>query len=399
MDVPDPVSLPTRILMGPGPSDVPPSVLAALGAPTVGHLDPAFLRVADQVRAMLRAVFGTGNGLTLPMSGTGSSGMETCFVNLLEPGDRVLVCKNGVFGTRMADVAPRCGAEVTLAEAPWGRAVDPDDVKRAAGGKAHKLLCVVHAETSTGVLQDLRPFRALADDMGALLLVDTVTSLGGVPVDVDALGMDAVYSGTQKCLSCPPGLSPVTFSDRARAVLDAREHAVQSWYLDLRMIARYWGEERVYHHTAPVNMIYALHEALRLVLAEGLEARHARHRIHAAALRAGLTAMGLTLPVPEAERLDPLTLVRIPDGADDATTRRLLLERYGLEIGGGLGDFKGNAWRIGLMGAACTRRNVVLCLTALADALRAQGVAPGADAVAAAGEVWAAAGDPSGAAS
>jgi alanine-glyoxylate transaminase / serine-glyoxylate transaminase / serine-pyruvate transaminase len=388
MPIPPPVQPPARVLMGPGPSDVAPSVLAALGAPTVGHLDPAFLEVADQTRAMLRQVFETEHELTLPMSGTGSSGMETCFVNLLEPGDRVLVCQNGVFGTRMADVAARCGAEVTLAKAPWGRAMDPSDVKHAAGGKAHKLLCVVHAETSTGVLQDLSSFRELADSMGALLLVDAVTSLGGVPVQVDARGIDAAYSGTQKCLSCPPGLSPVTFSERARAVLDARTRPVQSWYLDLRMIARYWGEERVYHHTAPVNMIYALHEALRLVLEEGHEARYARHRTGAAALRAGLVAMGLTLPVPEGERLDPLTLVRIPDGADDATTRRWLLAHHGLEIGGGLGDFKGKAWRIGLMGTACTRRNVTLCLAALTEALRAQGVRVAGDALAAAADVW-----------
>jgi alanine-glyoxylate transaminase / serine-glyoxylate transaminase / serine-pyruvate transaminase len=388
MSIPLPVRPPARVLMGPGPSDVAPSVLAALGAPTVGHLDPAFLEVADQTRAMLRKVFETGHELTLPMSGTGSSGMETCFVNLLEPGDRVLVCQNGVFGTRMADVAARCGAEVTLANAPWGRAMDPCDVKRAAGGTAHKLLCVVHAETSTGVLQDLSGFRELADSMGALLLVDAVTSLGGVPVQVDGRGVDASYSGTQKCLSCPPGLSPVTFSERARGVLDARTRPVQSWYLDLRMIARYWGEERVYHHTAPVNMIYALHEALRLVLEEGLEARYARHRTNAAALRAGLVAMGLTLPVPEGERLDPLTLVRIPDGADDATTRRWLLTHHGLEIGGGLGDFKGKAWRIGLMGTACTRRNVTLCLAALTEALRAQGVRAAGDALAAAADVW-----------
>ncbi|MFW6051176.1 MAG: pyridoxal-phosphate-dependent aminotransferase family protein [Myxococcota bacterium] len=375
MDAPAPVSPPSRVLMGPGPSDVAPSVLRALAAPTIGHLDPAFLQIMDEVRAMLRRVFGTDHEMTLPMSGTGSSGMETCFANLVEPGDRVLVCKNGVFGTRMQEVARRCGAEVTVAEAPWGRAMDPDDVRRAAGGRAHKLLCVVHAETSTGVLQDLSDFRELAYGMGAMLLADAVTSLGGVPVEVDARGLDAVYAGTQKCLSCPPGLAPVTFSDRAVDALHARPVPVPSWYLDLTLIARYWGEERVYHHTAPVNMIYALHEALRRVLNEGLEARHARHRRHAAALRAGLVAMGLELPVPEAERLDPLTLVRIPDGADDRVTRRLLLERHGLEIGGGLGELAGRTWRIGLMGESCTWRNVTLCLAALAEALRAQGVA------------------------
>ncbi|MFW5926090.1 MAG: pyridoxal-phosphate-dependent aminotransferase family protein [Myxococcota bacterium] len=389
METPAPISPPSRVLMGPGPSDVAPAVLRALSAPTIGHLDPAFLDVMDEVRGMLRQVFGTDHELTLPMSGTGSSGMEACFANLIAPGDRVLVCVNGVFGGRMTDVARRCGAEVTVAEAPWGRAMDPDDVRRAAAGHSYKLLCLVHAETSTGVLQDLSPFRGLAYELGAMLLVDAVTSLGGVPVNVDTHGLDAVYSGTQKCLSCPPGLAPLTLSDRALDALRSHPGPVQSWYLDLTMITRYWSEERVYHHTAPVNMIYALHEALRAVLEESLEARFARHRTNAAALRAGLAAMGLELPVPPAERLDPLTLVRIPEGADDATTRRMLLDRYGLEIGGGLGDFKGKAWRIGLMGTSCTRRNVVLCLTALADVLRAQGVRVADDPVAAANGAWA----------
>lgn len=383
-----PVSPPDRVLLGPGPSDVPPSVLRALGSPTVGHLDPAFLRIADEVKTMLRQVFGTDHELTLPMSGTGSSGMETCLVNLVEPGDRVLVCVNGVFGTRMAEVARRCGAEVTVAQAPWGRAMDPGDVERAAGGRAHKLLCVVHAETSTGVLQDLSPFVELAYGMGAMLMVDAVTSLGGVPVDVDTHGIDAAYSGTQKCLSCPPGLSPVTLSKRACDALGSRSRPVQSWYLDLGMIARYWGEERVYHHTAPVNMIYALHEALRLVLEEGLEARFDRHRRGAAALRAGLVAMGLELPVPEPERLDPLTVVRIPEGADDRLTRRWLLERYGIEIGGGLGELQSKAWRIGLMGASCTRRNVLVGLGALSEVLESQGVSIAGDPLAAAAGAW-----------
>ncbi len=356
--------------MGPGPSDVPASVLAALSRPTIGHLDPVFLGVLDETQAMLRRVFGTDNALTLPMSATGSAGMETCFVNLLEPGDRALICRNGVFGGRMVEVARRCGAEVTIVDAPWGTAVDPDDVTKAARRGAFKVVALVHAETSTGVLQDLSPFRAIADACGALLVVDAVTSLAGVPVDVDRMGIDAIYSGTQKCLSCPPGLSPVSFSNRAYVVLSTRKTPVQSWYLDLNLIGRYFGGERVYHHTAPVNMIFALHEALRLVLEEGLDARFARHREQAAALRDGLERLGLELPVPEPMRLPPLTLVRIPDGVDDRRVRAKLLADHGLEIGGGLGDFKGKAWRIGLMGASATPRHVALCLQALGEALR-----------------------------
>lgn len=358
-----------RVLMGPGPSDVPDEVLHALARPTIGHLDPEFLRILDETQSMLRQVFGTDNPLTLPISATGSAGMETCFVNLVEPGDHVLIGKHGVFGARMAEVARRCGAQVTLVEAPWGRALDPGDVARAAKERPFKVLALVHAETSTGVLQDLSPFRSIADSCGALLLVDAVTSLAGVAVDVDRHGIDAIYSGTQKCLSCPPGLSPVSFSERARDVLANRTTPVQSWYLDLRLIGQYFGGDRVYHHTAPVNMIFALHRALELVLSEGLEARYARHREQADALYAGLESLGLELIVPEEVRLPPLTLVRIPDGVDDAAVRRRLLERHGLEIGGGLGDFKGRAWRIGLMGASATPRHVELCLSALRDVL------------------------------
>ena len=359
----------SRVLMGPGPSDVPGRVLQALSRPTIGHLDPEFLSVLDETQAMLRELFGTDNALTLPMSATGSAGMETCFVNLLERGDRALICRNGVFGGRMAEVARRCGAEVTMIEAPWGAAIDPDQVATAAKGQSFKVLAVVHAETSTGVLQDLSPFRAIADSCGALLLVDAVTSLGGVPVEVDRVGIDAVYSGTQKCLSCPPGLSPVSFSERAQRVIAARKTPVQSWYFDLNLIGRYFGGERVYHHTAPVNMIFALHEALRMALEEGLEARYARHRDQAAALRQGLESLGLELPVDESVRLPPLTLVRIPEGVDDRAVRAKLLADHGLEIGGGLGDFKGRAWRIGLMGASATPRHVELCVGALREAL------------------------------
>lgn len=365
----------TRVLMGPGPSDVPVAVLEALAKPTIGHLDPVFLQTLDETQAMLREVFGTENAVTLPISATGSAGMETCFVNLLEPGDQALICQHGVFGGRMAEVARRCGAEVTLVSTPWGRAVDPDEVARAAKERAFKVLAIVHAETSTGVLQDLTPFRAIADSCGALLLVDAVTSLGGVAVDVDRMGIDAIYSGTQKCLSCPPGLSPVSFSERAWEVLSNRKTPVQSWYFDLNLIGRYFGGERVYHHTAPVNMIFALHQALRLALEEGLDARYGRHRKQARVLSEGLEALGLELLVDESVRLPPLTLVRIPDGVDDGAVRRQLLEDHGLEIGGGLGDFKGKAWRIGLMGASATPRHVELCLHALGTALGSSGSA------------------------
>jgi alanine-glyoxylate transaminase/serine-glyoxylate transaminase/serine-pyruvate transaminase len=365
-----------RVLMGPGPSDVPREVLDALSKPTIGHLDPEFLKILDETQSMLREVFGTQNSLTLPISATGSAGMETCFVNLLEPGDAVLICRHGVFGGRMAEVARRCGAKVTLVDAPWGRAVDPDDVARVAKTQSFKVLALVHAETSTGVLQDLTPFRSIADSCGALLVVDAVTSLAGVPVEVDRHGIDAVYSGTQKCLSCPPGLSPVSFSDRAQQVLSTRDVPVQSWYLDLSLIGQYFGGNRVYHHTAPVNMIFALHEALRLVLREGLEARYARHRAQAQALYEGLESLGLELLVEPEVRLPPLTLVRIPDGVNDAVVRRRLLDEHGLEIGGGLGDFKGKAWRIGLMGASATPRHVELCIRALGEALSAATTSP-----------------------
>ena len=373
MSLPLPLDPPQRVLLGPGPSDVAPAVLRALAKPTVGHLDPAFLAVMDEIRDMLRRVFRTRNELTLAMSGTGSSGMETCFANLIEPGDAVLVGVSGVFGTRMADVASRCGAQVTRVEGEWGRALDPEALRTAAGGREFKLVAVVHAETSTGVLQPIPPVREVADECGALLVVDCVTSLGGHPVELDDWGVDAAYSGTQKCLSCPPGLSPVSLSSRAQEVLAGRSRPVQSWYLDLSMIASYWGAQRAYHHTAPINMLYALHEALRLVLEEGLEARFERHRRNAAALVAGLQAMGLEPRVPADERLAPLTAVAVPDGVDDATARRFLLERYGIEIGGGLGPMAGNTWRIGLMGASSTRRNVTLCLAALRAALEAQG--------------------------
>ena len=294
-------------------------------------------------------------------------------INALEPGDRVLVGVHGVFGQRMAEVAKRAGAEVLAVDSPWGRALDVERMRAAARGQKFKLVCVVHAETSTGALTPLAPFRELADELGALFLVDAVTSLAGLPIEMDQIGIDLIYSGTQKCLSCPPGLAPISLSKRAQETLTARTTAVQSWYLDLSLISRYWGGERLYHHTAPINMLYGLHEALRLALAEGLEARYERHATHSRALAAGLSALGLELPVPVEERLPPLTLVRIPQGVDDARSRRVLLESYGIEIGGGLGAFKGSAWRIGLMGASSSKRHVMLCLSALSDVLRQQG--------------------------
>jgi len=375
-----PLNPPRRILMGPGPSDVDPRVLTAMALPTVGHLDPAFISVMEQVRAMLQAVFGTQNKLTIPMSGTGSAGMEAAMVNLVAPGDRVLVGVNGVFGGRLCAVAERAGGEVVRVEAPWGTALDPDAFRAAAKGRGFKVLALVHAETSTGVLQDLSGFRAVADELGALLLIDAVTSLGGVPVDLDAHGVDAAYSGTQKCLSCPPGLAPLSYSARAVEAVKARTTPPVSWYLDLSLIARYWlcteesgGAARAYHHTAPINMVYGLHEALRIALSEGLEARFARHRRIAAAFVAGLEAMELPLPVAPADRLPQLSLVRVPDGVDEKQVRSELLAEHGLEIGGGLGAFAGKAWRIGLMGSACTEENGRLCLSALRAALGRQG--------------------------
>ncbi|HIG11881.1 MAG: alanine--glyoxylate aminotransferase family protein [bacterium] len=386
--IPAPISPPSRVLLGPGPSDVAPSVLRALGTPTIGHLDPRFLSIMDEISAMQRVLFGTENELCIPMSGTGSAGMETLLVNLLEPGSRALVGVNGVFGTRMAEVARRSGAEVTVAEGEWGRAFTPDDLRRTANGGKFDVVCLVHAETSTGVAQDMKDMRAVADECGALLLLDTVTSLGGMAVKLDAWGVDAAYSGTQKCLSCPPGLAPVTFSPRAIKRLQSRSHPVQSWYLDLNLISSYWGGERAYHHTAPINMLFGLHEALRLALAEGLEARFSRHHQNGRALWAGLAAMGLELPVPRDERLAQLTVVRIPQGVDDDRVRGFLLEEFSLEIGGGLGPLKGQAWRIGLMGAASTRTNVTLVLSALAAALAEQGAAPAHGALAAAAAVY-----------
>jgi len=374
--IPAPLVPSKRLLMGPGPSEVAPSVLRVMSAPTLGHLDPEFLQVMDEISAMLRVVFGTENRLTMPMSGTGSAGMETLFVNLLQAGSRALIGVNGVFGTRMAEVAKRCGAEVVTVNADWGTAFSPSDFAAAAEGQSFDVLALVHAETSTGVAQDLDGFRGVADACGALLLVDCVTSLGGMPVELDRYGVDAAYSGTQKCLSCPPGLAPVSFSARAEAVMAARKTPSQSWYLDLGLIAKYWGGERAYHHTAPINQLYGLHEALRLALEEGLEARYARHTRNGKTLASGLEALGLSLWVQPDDRLAQLTSVRLPEGFDDARGRRYLLDEFGIEVGGGLGPMAGKVWRIGLMGYGSTLPNIELCLTAIRAALNEQGIAP-----------------------
>lgn len=356
-----------RILLGPGPSPVSHRVLRALGAPTLGHLDPQYLTIMDEVCEKLRQVFQTQNPLTFPVSGTGMAGMECIAVNLLEPGDEAIVCVNGVFGTRMKDVMERCGATVHAVEAPWGDVIAPEQI--AAALAAHpraKVVGIVHAETSTGAHQPLDGLADLVRAHGALLVVDAVTSLGGHELRVDAWGIDAIYSGTQKCLSCPPGLSPVSFGPRALARMDSRKTKPQSWYLDVSLLRKYYtggGGGRVYHHTAPINMTYALHEALTIVLEEGLEARVARHAAMHQRLRAGLEQLGLSY-VPK-RSLHSLNCIHIPAGADDAGVRRRLLEDYGIEIGAGLGPMAGKAWRIGLMGHGATIRNVDLVLAAL----------------------------------
>jgi alanine-glyoxylate transaminase/serine-glyoxylate transaminase/serine-pyruvate transaminase len=356
--------------MGPGPSDVHPRVLAALAQPTVGHLDPQFLAILNDVREMLWAVFQTRNPLTLAVSGTGSAGMETCVVNLIEPGDAMLICIAGVFGQRMKDVAQRAGAKVTAIEVPCGQVFTGRQVQEAITRHGpFKVVGIVHAETSTGAAQPIEEISRVVHAAGSLLLVDTVTSLGGMDVNVDGWAVDACYSGTQKCLSCPPGLSPVTFSPAAEQIIATRKTKVQSWYLDMNMVRQYWGTERLYHHTAPINMIYALHEALRLVLEEGLAARWQRHLRCHQMLKTELEAMGIRFLADPAHQLPMLNAVAAPEGVDEAVVRKRLLEEFAIEIGGGLGAFKGKAWRIGLMGESATEQKVRRFVSALRQVL------------------------------
>ncbi len=380
-----PICPPSRTLMGPGPSDVSASILSAMAAPTVGHLDPYFLKIMDEVQDMLRTIFHTTNELTLAVSGTGSSGMEACVVNLLEPGDKIVVCANGVFGGRMADVASRIGAEVVQIDRPFGEIFSAEEIEEVVKKEKPKVVGIVHAETSTGAAQPLKDISKVVHEADALLLVDCVTSLGGMPVKIDEWDIDAAYSGTQKCLSCPPGLSPVTFSSRAVAAMDARKTKVSSWYLDMSMVRSYWGGSRAYHHTAPINMNYGLHEALRLVLAEGMENRYSRHYANHCALKAGLQAMGIEFAVSEDHQLPMLNAVKIPDAVDDAAIRGQLLNRFGIEIGGGLGPMKGKTWRIGLMGESSQTSHVLLFLAALDQCLLHAGyqLTPGAGVAAA----------------
>lgn len=359
---------PQRTLMGPGPSDVYPRILEAMSRPTIGHLDPAFVAMMDELKELLRYAFQTRNELTMPVSAPGSAGMETAFVNLIEPGDQVIVCQNGVFGGRMKENVERCGGNAVMIEDAWGEPVDPHKVEDAF--KAHpdaNLLAFVHAETSTGAQSDAELLAEIARRHGALTIADTVTSLGGTPLLVDQWGLDAVYSGTQKCLSCVPGLSPVTFSERALERIKSRKTKVQSWFLDLTLVLGYWsgGGKRAYHHTAPINALYALHEALVILTEEGIENAWARHRRHHEALRAGVEAMGLSFVVKPEARLPQLNAVRVPDGVDEAVVRARLLNDFSLEIGAGLGAMAGKIWRIGLMGCAANRKNVLFCLGAL----------------------------------
>ncbi|HEX4976119.1 MAG TPA: alanine--glyoxylate aminotransferase family protein [Pseudomonadales bacterium] len=359
---------PKRVLMGPGPSDVSVRVLHASARPTIGHLDPSFIQLMDETKMLLQYAFQTNNQLTLPVSAPGSAGMETCFVNLIEPGEKVLVCVNGVFGRRMVENVQRCGGVPVLIEDAWGTAVSPNKVEAAL--TQHKdavALAFVHAETSTGVISDAKKLCQLARAQNCLTLVDAVTSLGGVELDVDGWGIDAIYSGTQKCLSASPGISPVSFSEAAVQKIRQRKTPVQSWFLDLNLVMNYWGAsaKRVYHHTAPVNALYGLHEALLILHEEGLQAAWARHIHHHQALKAGLEALGLVFAVEESCRAPQLNALYIPNGLDDAVIRAELLATYNLEIGAGLGDFAGKVWRIGLMGQSACKENVFLCLTAL----------------------------------
>ena len=359
-----------RILLGPGPSSAHPRVLRAMSTPLLGYLDPEFLKLLDETRDLLRYTFQTQNEWTLPVSGTGMAGMEAILNNVLEPGDTLLVCAAGFFANRLGELAQRCGATVIKIEKPWGDVFSPEDVDAALKKNPAKAVAMVHAETSTGALQPMDGMAEVAHKHGALLIMDCVTSLGGVPVKLDDWGVDAAYSGTQKCLGCPPGLAPVSVSDRAREVIRQRKQKPSAWYFDLELLMKYYGPERMYHHTVSGTLMYALREGLRMVAEEGLEARWARHAGNAKLLWEGLAELDLTPFVPPAHRLPTLTTVRVPEGVDEAKVRARLRDDYGIEIGAGLGPLKGQVWRIGLMGYACRRENVTMMLGALKEILK-----------------------------
>ncbi len=363
-DIP-PLTVPPRLLLGPGPSLVDPRVLQAMGTPLLGHLDPQFVEIMDRTQVMLRYAFQTRNPITIPVSGTGTAAMEAAVANMVEPGDSVLVCVSGYFGLRIADMARRYGGDVEVINRPWGQVFSPEEVKQALDRRPAKIVAIVHAETSTGVCQPLEEIVRIVHAQGGLIIVDAVTSLGGVPLKVDEWGIDVCYSGSQKCLSCPPGISPITFNSTAIQKLEARKTQVTNWYLDLSGVGKYWGKERTYHHTAPISMVYALYEALQIVLEEGLEARWQRHRTNAGLLWSGLEAMGWELHVPLEYRLPSLTTPRVPAGVDEVLLRQRLLKEYNIEISGGLGELKGKVLRIGLMGYSSRPENVLLLLAAI----------------------------------
>ena len=373
MNIPQELNPPVRVLMGPGPSNVHPRVLKAMNTRLLGHLDPAFLAIMDEVKECLQAVFQTSNDWTIPVSGTGTAGMETCLVNLIEEGDEVAICVAGYFAERMVDMATRFGAKVHRIDSPWGKPVDADKLEKVLKKGNIKIVAAVHAETSTGLHQPLNEISRLTHEHGAMLLIDAVTSLGGLPVEVDRWKIDACYSGTQKCIGAPPGLSPTTMSARALDVIKKRTQKIYGWYLDLALLNRYWGSERTYHHTAPITMIYALREGMRVLLEEGLENSYARHKLHHFALVAGLEAMGLKLLIEPEFRLPMLNTPQVPEGIDDKKVRGRLLNEFDIEIGGGFGQLAGKIWRIGLMGYSCNKRNVFYFLSALENILHSEG--------------------------
>ena len=363
---------PERILMGPGPSNVHPRVLEAMSRPTIGHLDPQFIKLMDEIKELLRYTFNTKNELTFPVSGPGSVGMETCLVNLVEPGMKVVVCINGVFGGRMKEIIERSGATPVVVEAPWGEAISPERLEDTLKKNPDaKLVAFVQAETSTGALSDAKTLVEISHKYNCLTIVDAVTSLGGIPVKVDEWNVDAIYSGSQKCLSCPPGLSPVSFNQKSLDLIKNRKHKVQSWFMDINLVVSYWGSasKRSYHHTAPINALYGLHEALLLLQEEGIENSWQRHKNNSEKFIAGLKKLGLEIFVKEGQRLPELATIKIPEGVDDAKVRSRLLNEFNIEIGAGLGVLAGKIWRIGLMGYTSNEENITACLSALKQIL------------------------------